>query len=843
MITTKRGQKNKGVRVNYSNNFSWASPIRYPLDANSLTWAAAANEANANSGLAPAYSDAQVQRMKDYIAGTYKPEYDTANPPTSLFASRSLGNANYDWTNLLFRKNSLSQKHTISVSGGDDKTQYYISSGYYDQGGLYNWGNDSYKRYNFLANLDSKATNWLSFDFGTKYAQTLTNYPLGIVGTNRTYNFTSIYQFGPQTPLYNVDGTINNPIVANMKYSGRNKTVNNDLWVRLGTTIEPIKGWKTNISYNYNVGFNTNDQNPLPIPTELPNGNIGNAGYANSGAVEGTENWHYYIFDALTSYEKTIGHHYFKAMAGYEEEADRDGSLNGSRMNLISVDVPSINAATGVTTLGASAENWATQAIFGRLNYNFDEKYLVEFSGRYNGSSRFAPNSRWGFFPSVSAGYVISKEDFWNSIKPYVNSLKIRASYGSLGNQNVGNYLYLSTIPVTSASAQTYPQNFILDGALPTYAQVPDIVSSSLTWETATTANLGLDAEMLNNRLDLTFDWYKRITSNMLGPATPLPAVLGTSAPYENNTKLETHGFELSLGWKDKITSNLSYNVKFTLGDNQSTILKYNAADSSVDGYHAGKKLGEIWGYVSDGLIQTAGEKMADQSYIYSTWGPGDMKYKDLNGDGLINDGTRTINDHGDIKVIGNYLPRYNFGATLGLTWKGIALNSFWQGVLKRDYLPSQYATGVWGFNPGGFKQDEQYRNGTMLNYWRPTDETNMLGPNIDAFFPKPYAGQEYLKNNQPQSRYVMNAAYVRLKTLQIEYTIPHNFLKNKFIQNLKIYATGENLITITKLPKQVDPETIFVSDNGSDYYSGNYGATFIYPVARRYSLGINLTL
>jgi TonB-linked SusC/RagA family outer membrane protein len=833
LITTKRGQKNKGTKIQYNNNLSWASPIRYPLMTDALTWAVATNEAYSNSGLAPYYPDEQIQRIKDYAAGTFKDEYDVNNPPTSVWKGRAWGNANYDWPSMLLRKNSLSQKHNISLNGGDDKTQYYVSAGFYDQGGLYTYGNDSYKRYNILANLNSKVTKWLSFDFGTKYAQVQTDYPLGIVGTGRDYNFTSIFQFGPMTPMYNVDGTLQNPILVSMKDGGRDRATSNDLWIRLGTTIEPLQGWKTTITYNYDLGSSSTLQNPIPIPIELGTGEMANVGFANSGSVEGMGSWNYYIFNALSSYEKTMGGHYFKAMVGYEQELSNSRNLNGSRMNLISEQVPSINAATGASTLGSSASHWATRAVFGRINYNFKEKYLVEFSGRYNGSSRFAPDSRWGFFPSVSAGYNISKENFWNPVQPYINNMKIRASYGSLGNQNVANYLYLSVVPVSSNL------NYIIDNARPIYAQVPGIISSTLTWETVTTTNIGVDAGFLSNRLGLTFDWYNRKTTNMFGPSQDLPAILGTGAPYENNATLATKGFELSVDWKDRISNGLSYHAKLTLGNSKTTIVKYNNVNGQIDTWYVGKTYGEVWGLETDGLIQAADEKMPDQSYYYSKWGPGDMKYKDLDGNNIINEGTRTLTDHGDLKVIANTQPRYNIGFSGGVNWKDFSIDMFWQGVLRRDFVPNPVANAFYGFSTGGGTQTETYRNGTMLDYWRPADEKSIFGPNTDAFFPKPYANTEYSKNIQTQSRFVLNAAYIRLKNLQVGYAVSQNLTKKVYMQNARIYVSVENLLTITRLPKTLDPETAFASDYN---YGGLENLAFIYPLARRISFGINVT-
>ncbi|HLA59976.1 MAG TPA: SusC/RagA family TonB-linked outer membrane protein, partial [Puia sp.] len=535
-------------------------------------------------------------------------------------------------------------------------------------------------------------------------------------------------------------------------------------------------------------------------------------------------------------YEKNLGQHFLKLMVGYEEELYDYQSLYGSKMDLITTEVPSISTATGTTTLGDTKGHWSTQAVFGRFNYNFAEKYLFEFSGRYNGSSRFASDSRWGFFPSASAGYNISKENFWDPIARTVNSLKIRGSYGSLGNQNVPNYLYVPTVPVFSNL------NYVLDGQRPNYANIPAILPSNLTWETVTTVNLGLDATFLKNRLGLSFDIYQRTTSNMFGPAQDLPAVLGTSVPYENNAEMRTKGFEVSLTWADATSQHFNYHVKLTVGDNTSTIVKYQNTSRVIDTWYDGKRYGEIWGYQTDGLIQTQGEQMPDQSKFYPTWGPGDMKYKDLNGDGKITDGSRTLSDHGDLKVIGNITPRYNFGLNAGFNWKDFSFNMFWQGVAKQNYLPDRNANVFWGVIPGGSPGSESSidKGSPALNYWRPADETNFLGPNTNAYFPKPYFDyDEFMKNHQDQSRYVLNAAYLRLKNVQIGYTIPTKYSSKVFIKSIKIYASGENLITITSLPKVLDPETVFVSDAA---LGGIEATSLIYPLSRSVSFGINIT-
>jgi hypothetical protein len=389
--------------------------------------------------------------------------------------------------------------------------------------------------------------------------------------------------------------------------------------------------------------------------------------------------------------------------------------------------------------------------------------------------------------------------------------------------------LYLSTIPVANEA------NWIIDQARPPYASVPALISDNLTWETVTTLNLGIDAALLSNRLTVSFDWYDRKTTNMLGPSITLPYILGAATPPSNNAELSTKGFELLLGWEDRISKDLSYNVKIGLGDSKSTILKYENEKGLIDTWYKGKNVGEIWGFETDGLIQSTGEKIPDQSKYYAKWGPGDMKYKDLTGDGIINDGTRTINDHGDLVVIGNNSPRYNIGITAGLNWKGFDFSMFWQGIAKRNYYPHTAATLFFGMN-SGFGSSGILKGSPALDYWRPADETNILGPNTDAYFARPYFTAETNKNRQVQSRYVLNAAYLRLKSIHLGYTLPER-ISNKFlVQKARIYISGENLLTLSGLPKVFDPETVFAANLSSNVPG------VVYPISSSVSFGVNLT-
>jgi len=316
-------------------------------------------------------------------------------------------------------------------------------------------------------------------------------------------------------------------------------------------------------------------------------------------------------------------------------------------------------------------------------------------------------------------------------VEPYVNSLKIRASYGELGNQNVASYLYIPSVPISNETP------WIIGDQRPSYATTPSLISEGLTWETITTFNLGIDAGFLDNRLELTLDFFNRKTSDMFGPQETLPYTLGTGTPTANNAELETKGFELIFKWRDRISSDFSYNAQFILGDNRSTILNYKNDNGLIGTWYNGKDVGEIWGFISDGLIQAEGENMHDQSAIHPNWRPGDMKYRDLNGDGEITYGSRTLDDHGDLVRIGNTSPRFNYGFIGGFDWRGFDLFMQWSGIAKRDFSPHVNSNTFWGL-ARGWGNSAIFEDSPVLDYWRPADEENMFRPNTDAYFTKP---------------------------------------------------------------------------------------------------------
>lgn len=829
LITTKKGKKGDRVSIQYNNNLILGKSIGIPHMENSLIFATVYNQAAMNAGSPPQYPDEQMERIKGWLAGTYKTEYDPDRPTASVFEGRRIGNASYDWPHILFKDYKFDQRHNIAVSGGTSRSQYYISLGYFDQDGFYGVGYDEYKRYDLLTNLSTQATPWLKFNLSTKYANTHTDYPIGITTVERRYIGNSLFSFGPIQPRYNINGSEANPLIRYLEGSGRDKTSANDLLASLGVEIEPVRGWKTNISYNYNITEANQGKVSIPVWVELGNGKLGNIGKPNSAFEATLSRSAYSLANLVTSYERSLGGHYFKVLLGYEQEEKAFTSLYGRKESLISESVPAINTALGASTLSDARSDWATQGIFGRLNYNYKEKYLLEVSARYNGSSRFDPDSRWGFFPSASVGYQISNEDFWQSVESVINRLKLRASYGSLGNQNVANYLYIPTINVLPETP------WIIGAARPPYATTPSIISENLTWETITMANFGVDATFLDNRLGLVFDVYNRKTTDMFGPQTTLPYTLGTGTPTANNASLTTKGFELILDWHDRIGSEFSYNAQLSLGDSKSKILQYRNESGFIDNWYNGKNIGEIWGFVTDRIIQNADEKIPDQSALYPNWGPGDIAYVDLTGDGKVTEGTRTLNDHGDLIIIGNSTPRYNIGIAAGFNYRGLDFTMNWSGNLKRDYLPGYTVNTFWGLT-NSWANSAVFKGSPVLDYWRPGDETNILGPNTNAYFPKPYFSNETLKNRKAQSKYVLNAAFFRLRNIQLGYTLPKNISQKVALQKARIFISGGNLITIKRLPKDIDPEQTIVGEKG---YNNNGS---FYPMSASLTMGVNLT-
>lgn len=735
-------------------------------------------------------------------------------------------NGNTDWWNELY-KTSFSQIYNASISGGSQKTRYYVSLGSNNQGGILKATDEKYNKYNANINVTSELTPWMEVSAKIAHTYTTEMHPTG--GTtamnNTAYSGLSAYSgmmksdLSPLMPVKHPDGhyagqgNFTNP-VAIQAQGGNARYRQNDLWMTAGVKLTPIKGLIVNADYtwNYYGWASTQHVRNFYDYTAVP-GTENYYPWTNPSSVTRSNSDDYYSsFNAFAEYNLSLGNndHNMKFMVGYNQEKKRTQYYYAGRKDLIDPENPAINQAIGDMAIDGNMGQWAVNGTFARFNYDYKGRYLLELNGRYDGSSKFKKGHRYQFFPSISAAWRLSEEKFFEGVKSWWDNMKVRVSYGSLGNQAVnGNFPYLATYGINTKYGA------LLGGGRPVAVYAPGLVSSSFTWETVNQIDFGFDAAFLRNRLSASFDWYRRNTKDMLTDGEVLPAVLGASVPRQNAANLKTVGWELSLEWNDRLANGLSYHVKGVLSDYQSTITKFNNPTGLISQYYVGRKMNEIWGYVSNGLFQTEQEANAhaNQSYLYGgKWTAGDVRFEDLDGNNKIDIGDNTLANPGDRKIIGNSTPRFAFGITAGLEYKGIDFEMFWQGIGKRDWFPGSGSAAYWGFT-----NEWQTPLTTSLDYWTPE--------NTNAFFPR--LGWANGGNRNTSTRYLQNASYCRLKNVTLGYTLPRNILDKIGVSRLRVYVTGENLLTFTSLIKAFDPETL---------------NNMTYPINKKIAVGLNLT-
>ncbi len=824
IITTKKGKKGAAPKITYNNNFGFAQVINQPTMMNSLEFANFYNEASANAGLSNIFNDETIQRIKDYQSGKITTQ-TIANPTPGAdgWYSWDRGNGNNDWFDIYFKDYSFEQKHNIGVSGGSESNTYYIGLGYLDKNGMYNYGNDKYQRFNVRTNLSSTLTKWLSFNFRGNYSRAIDNTPNTYSNRTGGNYMHQIARKWATVPLVNPDGNYSetSDVLLHLN-GGRVKYVTDRAQLTGEMIATPLKGWDITLNYTFEGLFENYQSHVATVYSTLPSGKTSpiSGSTPNSFSRYNYRNEHQTI-NAFTSYETNIGDHYLKGMAGYTQEVFDYVYFSGNNSYLYTDDIPSLALTYGTTPSTTDAlSQLAVRGVFGRINYGYKEKYLLELNCRYDGTSKYMEDVRYKFYPGVSAAWVTSKESFWKPIEDYVNTFKLRASYGALGDQG-GTGTDINRYPFYPSLATVRPTstNWIYSGGREAYVSYPGIVNYDLTWITTTSYGLGVDMEFLKNRLTASFDVYMRRASDFaVSPTEGLPAVLGATAPQINSGEIETKGFELTLGWRDRI-GEFGYGVRAVLSDYQGECVYYDNPTGVYNQWYSGRKMGEIWGYTTVGLIQN--QEQADlankqQKQINAnTWGLGDVLYKNLNDDDVINTGKGTIYDPGDISVIGNSTPRYQYGLTLDANYKGIDFSIFFQGVGKRDlWFDSNY---FWGIN-GDMWQSSPFT--VHKDRWSPE--------NPGGYFPKYYMNSQNNKNTRAQTRYLQDASYLRIKNLQMGYTLPKKWMEKINFDKVRIYASVENLATFTNLVKVLDPEF------GND--------PKIYPLQRTWSGGISIT-
>lgn len=856
LITTKSGSNGKS-QIRYSNSFRFNQPLTPLKIMDSWEYLNYLNDVTAytSPGSIKFSEDFMNQAYAYYTGESDNFIYENSWRGTSRIWGKGLDSnstfANVNWVDELYKKTAFAQEHNVTLSGGNEKTSYYVSGNFLDQNGFMRYGNDSYERYSLMGKFSAQMFSWLNVQYTGRWMRTDYSRPTYM---NGGFYEKVLRRMPAIIPKYDPNGYIASDYnyIDFLENGGRHKEQNDIFTNQLKLVITPLKGWNIIGELNTRVNSDWTHWDSKVIYAHDADDLEGLSHESVHVASDSGEHDKVYEYSGRTTYlNYNIYTDYtfnvaeknnFKAMIGFQAEDNKYRKLNAEREDMIVTDLPVLDLTTSDEkyAIGGKYDKWRTCGFFGRINYDYDSKYLLEFNLRYDGSSRFRSYHRWVWSPSFSAGWNIDRENFWEKIRPVVPSLKFRVSYGQLANQNT-----TSPYP-TYRTVDTYTNgsSWLVNGALQNTANFPALIDPDLTWEKIRNTNIGIDFALFRYRLSGSFDYYWRTNHDMIGPPVKYPAVFGANVPSENSLSLRTQGWELQLNWQDNI-GDFNYAVKFNLSDDKAKVLEYPNAERLFDTnqldnvkYCAGEYIGNIYGFESLGVARDD-EQMAahlattDQSQIGSNWMGGDIMYKDLDGDGVITKGNG-LDNMGDLKKLGNHQPRYRVGLNLFAQWKGIDVTAFFQGVLKRDYYFCPYGgqgtngkgAVFWGATVGG--ENESIFLKEHLDYWR--DENSVLGENRDAYYARPLYYTN--KNREFQDRYMQNASYLRLKNLQVGYTFPREWTKKWFCDNFRVFFSAENLCTWTKLSKVLDPESLEVSNMKS-------GAS--YPIAKTYSFGLTI--
>ncbi len=911
LITTKKGALNQGVNVSYNGNLSFQN-ISKKMEMAGLDALEYALLAFERRGATVAGAFWMVTREGYERAVEWQDKWgDVVKPDDPMLYgrdwyvdanNRKIGLRTYDPYDYMIKEWAPTHLHNFSVSGKTGKTDYNIGLGYLDQSGIIKPSKiDDFKRYNGSIRIGTDVNDWLRVTAGAMYSKRNKRYAYTTSSTS-VDPWLYLYRWAPTYPMTTEDGDpIRSPAyemsAANTAFLEHNYTSVNG-----GIVITPVKDWEINFDYTHanmeqianrpGTRYTARNSWTSALPKYDDNGDriyVDNTGQVVSSSATGampayelsmdtytapgsnpdhmyrrSENDQRNTLNLYTTYDwKLMDDHQFRFMAGMNRVAYEEAYNWSQTTQLIDYNNPQFDLAYGTQTT-SGGEYWESQlGFYGRVNYNFREKYLLEANLRYDGTSKFPTDLQWRWFPSFSAGWIATEEQFMDWARPALSLLKLRGSWGTIGDQTVSNSLY---IPTMSGSQNMW----LLGGAKLYQFATPGAVSASVTWQDITTLNLGFDARFLSNKLGVTFDWFRRDTRNMIVPQEGLPTTFGTGAPQSNFGSLRTHGIELQVDYNHRFENGLGITLTATVADAVSKITEYGST-KSIDSWYVGKTYGEIWGYETDRLfqaddfaydnegnliqIQVPNETGTANYTIYQLadpanvaiqgrlqagnfyFMPGDVKFVDQNGDGYINPGNRLIEDadgnpdYGDLKVIGNSTPRWMYGFRADLDFRGVDLSLFIQGVGKRD---------IWGDGflaiPGYYSANGAMPQAFAGDFWR-EDRT-------DAFYPRPYdqSGSSTTLNMQPQTRYLLNMAYTRLKNITLGYTLPANLTKKVMISRLRVYVALENFFTFDHLGTiPIDPEEISgYSMWRSSYYNMDRTGVGV-PTFKSASVGIQV--
>lgn len=805
LVTTKQGSAGK-TRINFNSYYALNITARQPQRLSSWDEQTLIDEARFNATGAKEFNDEQIEWLMN-------PNLNYRPNPT---ADRWEYFDNNNWLIEGMDKINHQSNYSLSVSGGEQKINYLVSGSYYKRDGVLRYGPDDNSRYNLKANINADLNKYISIKLTTGYIGSFVRE--NSFGTEQIIN--RLYRSRTRQSLYvpaeDVTGTIYNgdlqvnavDIEKNAGLETRDyETFTSKINVQVknvikGLTLDVI-AWRNQGNYNAENNARTlywygRSVNTIRFSINTPNtmSLVKNKSYQNNG-------------QAFLTYNFKLGQHEFKVLQGGSYEEYRKDELQATGQSMINNDFFSLNFADPLTKTSRDlVQTWAIASAFGRINYSYSGKYLLEGSYRYDGSSRLVPTDRWRLFPSFSAAWRVSEEDFMKNIS-FINNFKIRGSWGKLGNSDaLGLYDYL---PVLSTG-----NTLVFNGTRSQYIYQSIMASPDLTWETVRQSNIGVDLGLLRNKLSITADYYVKMTTDLLAKPT-LPNLIGVSPGYINTGKLKSWGTELDVKWHDRI-GKLDYHVGFNISDNQNKLLDYNGLNligtGGVINLLEGYPMNSVWGYKTGGYFASADEankyRTTVQYPFFANYTAGDMKYLDLDGNGKIDAGGGTPQNPGDLIYLGTTNARYTYGFDLGATWKRFDFSIFFQGALKRKFLIDEGT-----LSPILGTADMPWT--IHMDRWTPD--------NLDAFFPRMY--QTSAHNFRPSDKWAQNGSYIRLKNAQIGYSVPIK----KYFREIKVYVSGQDLWESTKVLPVFDPEV------------GNNVSATAYPFYRSISFGLNVSL
>jgi TonB-linked SusC/RagA family outer membrane protein len=797
LVTTKRG-KEKGVRINYNGYVGFNEPTELATPVSAVDFMKNMNVANINAGGTGIYKDEVIQDLATYGPDNWR-VYDT------------------QWRDEMFKKRALLHKHAVSVSSGSDFISYFATATYQFQDGMIE--NNNFQRVTLRVNSDIKLSKWLKAGLDVSFRQHDTKAPS--ISTPESLINAGL-TLSPILPGINRDGTYGdgqngfNPIAVARDGGVQNSSIP-ETAVRFFLTANPLDGMEIHGFYNRRMIEDRTDHFIRPYKTydqgylrsSYPVASTGDKYEAFSKTI-------YNHFSAQISYEKTLGDHYLKILGGGSAQDYQRRNVTARRVGFSFPGYEELNngSSTGQTNTGTRVE-YAQTSLFGRLNYSFASRYLLEFDGRYDGSSRFIRNHRWGFFPSLSTGWRISEESFFELLKTHIDNLKLRASWGSLGNESLSSYYpYASTIAIGG-------YGYMFDGKQLLGGAQTAVANELVSWEKSMQFDVGFDAGLWNNKLALSFDYFVRHITDMLQSFT-IPYMAGLNPAMQNAGDMRVNGWDFTFTWRDKI-GGVNYHITANLADALSVVtdLKGKEYAEGDEFIKEGYPLRAFRGYLSDGYYQSEDDIKNSPAYNVkpddvvaklNTFHPGDVKYRDISGPDGTPDGM--ITPEYDRVMIGNPYPRYEYSFDLGAEWKGFDLTVFLQGVGKKDiYLSGQ---GARPFFNG--RSMYTYQN----DYW--TED------NRDAAFPRllVVASSAVNHNYFLSDFWVKSGAYLRVKNVVLGYTLPKKITQALKLNKVRLYLSGQNLLTFSNAYEGYDPENVV--SNGD-----------FYPVMRTWTAGIDV--